>query len=164
LMTGHDPTNFSPTGLAVAPSREDLPSVGAVVSRYRPAGRGGISYVAVRGPVREGAQAGAGHGGGAAGRAPGPLKSDAAAPRAVPLTGPADDTLGRLRARIDLRGSLAARSRVGSRDFDGYYGQAYSLISAPRTLRAFRLEAEPPALRERYGLTRFGQSCLLARR
>src|SRR5262249_45401024 len=39
-----------------------------------------------------------------------------------------------------------------------------SLISAPRTLRAFRLEAEPPALRERYGLTRFGQSCLLARR
>ena len=27
LMTGHSPTNFSPTGLAVPPSREDLPSV-----------------------------------------------------------------------------------------------------------------------------------------
>jgi uncharacterized protein (DUF1501 family) len=29
---------------------------------------------------------------------------------------------------------------------------------------AFRLDEEPPALRERYGLTRYGQSCLLARR
>src|SRR5437879_6190922 len=27
LMTGHDPSNFTPTGLAVPPSREDLPSV-----------------------------------------------------------------------------------------------------------------------------------------
>jgi hypothetical protein len=36
LMTGHDPGNFSPTGLAVPPSREDLPSVGAVTSRFRP--------------------------------------------------------------------------------------------------------------------------------
>src|SRR5262245_31990127 len=27
LMTGYDPSNFSPTGLAVPPSREDLPSV-----------------------------------------------------------------------------------------------------------------------------------------
>src|SRR2546428_102729 len=31
LMTGYDPSNFSPTGLAVPPSREDLPSVGSVV-------------------------------------------------------------------------------------------------------------------------------------
>ncbi|MGE5193501.1 MAG: DUF1501 domain-containing protein, partial [Deltaproteobacteria bacterium] len=31
-------------------------------------------------------------------------------------------------------------------------------------VRAFRLEEEPAALRERYGMTRFGQSCLLARR
>ena len=35
LMTGYDPTNFSPTGLAVPPSREDLPSVGAVVARFQ---------------------------------------------------------------------------------------------------------------------------------
>src|SRR5262249_9638430 len=80
------------------------------------------------------------------------------------LTLPADATLGRLRARIDLRASLGTGHRVGPRDFDGCYGQAYSLLSAPRTLRAFRLEAEPPTLRERFGLTRFGQSCLLARR
>src|SRR5207249_213348 len=29
---------------------------------------------------------------------------------------------------------------------------------------SFRLESEPASLRERYGLTKFGQSCLLARR
>src|SRR5262245_40244328 len=28
LLTGYDPSNFSPTGLAVPPSPEDLPSVG----------------------------------------------------------------------------------------------------------------------------------------
>ena len=43
LMTGHDPGNFSPTGLAVPPSREDLPSVGSVTSRYRPAAPGAVA-------------------------------------------------------------------------------------------------------------------------
>src|SRR5262249_59238914 len=33
-----------------------------------------------------------------------------------------------------------------------------------QAVRAFRLDEEAPSLRERYGLTRFGQSCLLARR
>src|SRR2546430_4334098 len=40
LLTAHDPANFSATGLAVQPTREDLPSMGAVVSRYRPAVKG----------------------------------------------------------------------------------------------------------------------------
>ena len=33
-----------------------------------------------------------------------------------------------------------------------------------RAVRAFRLEDESPSIRERYGMTKFGQSCLLARR
>src|SRR5438477_7828615 len=33
LMTGAGPLNFSPTGLSVPPSRQDLPSVGAVAAR-----------------------------------------------------------------------------------------------------------------------------------
>src|SRR5262249_51708356 len=80
------------------------------------------------------------------------------------LTLPADTTLGRLRGRIDLRSSLGARAAGRAGDFDGYYKQAFSLLSSARTLRAFRLEAEPPAPPVRYGGTRFGQSCLLARR
>ena len=50
LMTGAGPLNFSPTGLSVPPSRQDLPSVGAVAARYRPAepGRSASSACAAR--------------------------------------------------------------------------------------------------------------------
>src|SRR5712671_4983476 len=44
LLTAHDPGNFTPTGLAVPPSREDLPSFGSVIARYRPAEKGSLSY------------------------------------------------------------------------------------------------------------------------
>jgi uncharacterized protein (DUF1501 family) len=77
---------------------------------------------------------------------------------------PADTTLGRLRGRIDLRGSLGGAAKSKRTDLDGYYGQAFSLLSTPRTLRAFRMDDEAPVTRDRYGRTRFGQSCLLARR
>src|ERR1700722_1438933 len=58
LLTGHDPTNFTTTGLAVPPSREDLPSVGAVVSRFRPGKGGALGHAALGGPVREGSVVG----------------------------------------------------------------------------------------------------------
>jgi hypothetical protein len=79
------------------------------------------------------------------------------------LSLPADVTLGRLQARIDLRTSLSGQGGRQS-DFDGYYQQAFSMIEAARAARAFRLDSESPTTRDRYGLTRFGQSCLLARR
>jgi hypothetical protein len=41
---------------------------------------------------------------------------------------------------------------------------AYRLMSSPTARAAFALDQEPPQLRDRYGRTRFGQSCLLARR
>ena len=47
LLTGHDPTNFSTTGLAVPATREDLPSIGALVSRYRGASKGAPANVAL---------------------------------------------------------------------------------------------------------------------
>src|SRR5207245_1429024 len=65
---------------------------------------------------------------------------------------------------MELREALATRRRLGPKDFDGFYGKALSLIESNKAVRAFRLDDEPPKLRERYGLTKFGQSCLLARR
>ena len=47
---------------------------------------------------------------------------------------------------------------------DEHYKTALNMITAPETKRAFELEKENHGLRERYGRTRFGQSCLLARR
>jgi hypothetical protein len=167
LLTGHDPTNFSATGLAVPPSREDLPSVGAVVSRFRPGRHGALAHAALGGPVREGAVVGLAQAAGLLGGAHDPFTVYDDPTRPLKLEGltlPADTTLGRLEARIGLRASLAPRAPSARTDFDSYYAQAYSLVSSSRTLRAFRMDEEPPVLRERYGMTRFGQSCLLARR
>src|SRR5262245_33432728 len=47
---------------------------------------------------------------------------------------------------------------------DRFQQQAYDIVRSPRSRRAFDLEQEPAPLRDRYGRTTVGQSCLLARR
>jgi hypothetical protein len=47
---------------------------------------------------------------------------------------------------------------------DQHYQAALNLITAPETKKAFEIQKEDPRLRDRYGRTRFGQNCLLARR
>ena len=47
---------------------------------------------------------------------------------------------------------------------DSFQEKAYALVTSPRAKEAFDLSREAPVLRERYGLTNFGQSCLLSRR
>lgn len=47
---------------------------------------------------------------------------------------------------------------------DEYYENAFSMITSPDTQRAFQLDQEDDALRDQYGRTNFGQSCVLARR
>jgi len=182
LMTGHNPLNFSPTGLAVPPSREDLPSIGAVMAKYRPTARGTFGNVAVCGPVLEGGQSGVGQGAGLLGPAFDPFRmyDDPTKPlKLEAYTLPGDITLDRLASRVDLRGQLddqlrrPAASSAGSeletsspqtQGLGPFFEQALSLIQSDSAIRAFRLDEERPELRERYGLTRFGQSCLLARR
>ena len=165
LMTGYDPSNFSPTGLAVPPSPQDPPSMGSIVARFRPAARGTPSYTAICGPVKEGSVTGVGQAAGLLGGAYNPLQMFEDPTQPMRLEGfslPPDVTLGRLQARLDLRGGIAGA--VGSADFDTYYQQAFSLIESNRAAAAFRLDHEIIGRRERYGMTKFGQSCLLARR
>lgn len=47
---------------------------------------------------------------------------------------------------------------------DSNFQAAYRLITSPQARNAFDLTQEPTAVRERYGMNRFGQCCLLARR
>ena len=47
---------------------------------------------------------------------------------------------------------------------DAHFEQAYRLIGSPEAQGAFDLTREPAPVRERYGMHRVGQSCLLARR
>ena len=113
LLTGHDPTNFTPTGLAVPPSRDDLPSVGSAVAKYRPAEPGALSYVALCAPVKENVFIGVAQSAGLLGNAHDPYTmydDPSEAPRAAEFTLPPDMTLGRLQARLDLR----AAARLGT--------------------------------------------------
>lgn len=48
--------------------------------------------------------------------------------------------------------------------YDNQQRMAYSLLTTGKIRTALDFTREPPALRERYGMTLFGQSCLAARR
>lgn len=50
------------------------------------------------------------------------------------------------------------------RGFDQYYERAISMLTSDRVRKAFDLSAEKESIRDRYGRTSYGQSCLLARR
>ncbi len=68
-----------------------------------------------------------------------------------------------LRSAID--GAVGSfESSADARLLDTNFEQAYKLMSSPQAREAFDLKAEPDSTRDRYGRTRFGQSCLLARR
>jgi hypothetical protein len=68
-----------------------------------------------------------------------------------------------LRNAVD--GSIKAfESSADARLLDANFQQAYKLMSSQAAREAFNLKAEPEDVRNKYGKTRFGQSCLLARR
>ena len=71
----------------------------------------------------------------------------------------------RQRMRDAVDGALDAfESSPQARQLDTSFQQAYRLMSSPQARAAFNLGDEPATMRDRYGRTRFGQSCLLARR
>ncbi len=51
-----------------------------------------------------------------------------------------------------------------SRLLDANFSQAYRIVSSRQARQSFDLTGEPDPLRQSYGMNRFGQSCLLARR
>jgi hypothetical protein len=76
-------------------------------------------------------------------------------------------------ARLDRRRRLreivegTARQFEASEDarlLDENFHAAYRLMTSPQARAAFDLSQEPVEVRERYGMNRFGQCCLLARR
>src|SRR5260370_10263918 len=67
------------------------------------------------------------------------------------------------REMIDKSVSMFETSQ-DARLLDSTFHQAYTLMSSQKAREAFEVHKEPQATREKYGLNRFGQSCLLARR
>jgi hypothetical protein len=84
-------------------------------------------------------------------------------------------TEDQVRLRFDLLSRIDRRLRPGLtpvppqfrspvESLSRFYDLALSLIASGAAREVLRVEAEPASTRQRYGITRFGQSCLLARR
>lgn len=85
------------------------------------------------------------------------------------LSLPAGISYERLQQRRELQQIVDAQTRLLdhaslARGVDSYYEKAMAMLHSTKLREAFNLAAEPEAVRERYGRTPYGQSCLLARR
>jgi hypothetical protein len=151
----------------------DWPTLGAIVRRLR-GDRGGLPG-AVRLPMHifnTDSSVWPGQDAGFLGRNADPwlfrCEPAAASFRVPELTLTPDVPLDRLSERRDLfnrldRGiAIAADSPRGPAT--AYTNQAFDLLGSRSARRAFDLEQEDVRVRDRYGRTQFGQSCLLARR
>jgi hypothetical protein len=85
------------------------------------------------------------------------------------LLPPAEIGEARLERRRALRSVVDEATRVfeqseNARLLDANFQSAFRLMTSRQARDAFDLAQEPPKVRERYGMSRFGQCCLLARR
>ncbi len=71
----------------------------------------------------------------------------------------------RKRLLSELNSSVRSLNQTAEISSEALYNeQAIELLTESKTRDAFRIDKESTTTRERYGMTRFGQSCLLARR
>ncbi|MDX1980416.1 MAG: DUF1501 domain-containing protein [Bryobacteraceae bacterium] len=156
--------NYLLTGYLPLPTLE-FPSMGSVISKLQGPKNGMPPYVAVPNTFPS-------YGGGFLGGEHNPfISGDANVPgyKVRDLTLQADVDWQRVSNRRFLVEQMDRkfRSIEASPDFqalDQFTQKAYDLLSSPVAKKAFDVQAEPEALRERYGRTPVGQGALLARR
>lgn len=156
LLTGHRPT----------PALE-YPSLGSLVAHQRGFGSAMPPYLAIPGDSVGGNSNAA-----RAGYLPGAYSAfnvGADPSRVEGMQLPEGVSFGRSERRRDMLARIDAYSRrvedgPATRDRDVFYEQAYRLLASPETKAAFDLSQETPATREKYGPSRVGTGCLLARR
>jgi hypothetical protein len=68
------------------------------------------------------------------------------------------------RQMIDQSVKYFEESNQDAKLMDSTFNQAYTLMTSTKAREAFDLSQETEGMRKRYGLNRFGQGCLLARR
>jgi hypothetical protein len=165
-LTGHD---RGEKGGGAKPT--DNPAIGSVAGMLRPPHTPVVPYVSLPYITQEGAGGPPQPGffGGLLGRTRDPLfvLRDPNSPTfAMPELGLGlgiDPTrLGERRHLLDEMRHLADDRAAG--EMSGFQGRAFDLLTSPASQRAFRLDHEPSAVRERYGRNIYGQSVLLARR
>jgi hypothetical protein len=161
------------SGQAMAPA--DSPYLGSILSRVRAAERKVANYVwlirCVGDPVfcapniGSGGHLGAQHGPLFVGAANNhPAMPDFRAPDALQPVAEPHRFDGRRRLLAGLAQAREADRGAAARDWDELYSRATELASGSEARRAFRMQHEPRAVRERYGMHPLGQNLLLARR
>ncbi len=169
---GHpDAGTLGLTGFAEAPGPVQ-PNFGAVVGKHRGSKGQLPPFISLgRGIPRDVVRPVEGYGGGTLGKIHDPFmvscspQGEAEIPslKLLPELSPL-----RLNNRRVLLRSLDQSQRqvehLAKEQWGRQYDRAYDLLTQPEARRALDLTQESPTIREAYGQTSFGQSCLLARR
>lgn len=168
-LTGHAPPVDD---IRLRDSLELFPAYGSVVDRLNPVDAELPTFVAYPHVIRDG-EVTPGQHASFLGKGHDPLlvTSDPNSPdfQLPELSLPDNLSLERLETRRELQRLVDDQARTlersaAARGLDAYFDKALAMLGSPRVRRAFDLSAEPEAMRERYGRTTYGQSCLLARR
>ncbi|WP_435005269.1 DUF1501 domain-containing protein [Tundrisphaera lichenicola] len=163
IMTGYASTQQQQ-------ARNERPSVGSIVARLRGANGSGVPpYCSMTSGAAFG---GLFQGGAYLGPGTNPFRLDVGPSGDLAggnLQSPRGLTLDRLEDRKSLLARLDTidRRRDLSGEMDGldqFTAQAYEMVTGPAARQALDLSHEDPRIRDRYGRSRVGQSCLLARR
>lgn len=168
-LTGHAPPLDD---IRLRDTLELFPAYGSVVDRLSPASNGMPTFVAYPHVLRDG-EITPGQHASFLGKAHDPLlvtsdPNDAGF--SLPeLSLPSGVTADRLQNRREIQQLINRQSRINeysasARGLDAYYDKTMSMLNSSRVREAFNLSAEPASVRDRYGRTTYGQSCLLARR
>jgi hypothetical protein len=167
-LTGSDAGAANLGGQALSGSAR--PALGSCVARVRAGAAPLPPFMVVGGRLHQGKKAIIGEGAGPLGARYDPfrIECDAEQGTRIPaLRLPTNLTPERLGDRQNLLRSLD-QVRHGfdtpGRNIDDYREQAIALLTSTDATRMFDLSQERPETADRYGRTRFGQSCLLARR
>ncbi len=165
VLTGYPPS-FADGQAKGVPFNELYPSIGSIVSRELGEGARVPPYIELPNALGPG-----GPGFYGAKYAPFTIDNDPSQPdfKIRDLNIPASITDERFERRQRL---LAEAERLGVRQptsgrahtLSSYYQQAVDLVTSPQARKAFDIQAESSATRERYGYSSIGQSALLARR
>ncbi|MFN3649065.1 MAG: DUF1501 domain-containing protein [Armatimonadota bacterium] len=170
VLTGHRHPN---PGERRDPGPDDFPHVGAVVSRFRRPENPVPPFVALpeKAYITGGAPDFPGQTGGFMGprydpfRIDGDFSSPGFRVPDIALPGDVDPRrLLRRRALLEAAGAKHLAESLPGQGQDVFYERALDMLTSPATRRAFDVTAEPPKVREAYGMHRHGQAVLVARR
>jgi len=179
MMTGYTTDKVSPSGQLEPPDPKDFPNYGSNIVRLKPPEAPMLPFVMLPRPLQESNVVGKGGTAGFLGKGYDPYtlypdgddldmaKMERIKVEDLKLR---PEVFGfRLQRRAKLRDAIEAtmpeiEEAVSDFKLDEYYDRALNLIASGRAREAFEIDREPKDIRDLYGRTTFGQSCLLARR